>query len=134
MNKLLIIIKPGFQEYAEMILEAFTNIGFAFCESKQTVLTQEQCDIIWKDLKAKADNRTDKPQYANYFSEYCAYIMSGEVQCIVMESETDIYEQALCTKLKLRHDNNYHKTYRDMLHTSDTNADAMAEIECIFNN
>ena len=134
MNKLLIIIKPGFLEFAETILEAFANIGFAYCDYKQTVLTQEQCDIIWKDLKAQAERHPKKPQYAQYYADYCNYIMSGEVRCIIMESESDNYDRVLRTKLELRHNNGFAKSFRDMLHTSDTNADALAEIDCIFNN
>ena len=131
--KVLIIIKPGFQGHSNEVLEIFAQMGCVVTDRKTTILTQEQCNVIWGDIRVNMKAGIN-PKAQKYYEDYCAYIMSGEVECIILEAPEIDYHQVALAKNNIRKQNNAIRTFKDILHTSDTNEDAEAEIQCIFIN
>lgn len=129
MTKLVIIIKPGFLDKTNEVIEAYSNLGFSIDERKIDILTREQCNIIWGDIYQK---ELEGHFPTGYFNEYYEYIMSGNVECISLSSQNTIdYNEIITLKRELRVAHNVEGMH-DLLHTSDSTEDAILEIECLF--
>lgn len=131
MTKLVVIIKPGFLNFTNDIIQEFVNIGFKEIQHKTLVLTQEQCNIIWYDFKEDCETKPYFKKF-NVFDKFCSYLMSDNVYCIEFISDNEINDEFI-KNLK----DNLRKQYqvkgiRNLLHTSDTTKDAEREIICIF--
>lgn len=132
MVKSLIIIKPRFLKYTDDVIDTFKNLGYTETRRTKLTLNQEQCDVIWSDLKQACISGLHEGGL-EYYQDYCDYIMSGNVNCVVIESENGNYSDIWITKSKLREKHQV-SGYRDLLHASDSNELAENEIACVFLN
>lgn len=128
MIRTLVIVKPGFGKLKSQIEEAFANQGFTRVNQKRLKLNSDQVDVIWGDLKQISVRWS-----ADYFTRYSEYVTSKEVYCMVFENqEASDYDIVFNLKHDLREQYGVKKSFQDVLHTSDSNEDADAEIACIF--
>ena len=125
----VVIIKPGFLEKTQDVINSYASIGYNEIQRTQIVLTKEQCETIWGDIKQKEQEGQLIP---GYFDRYCTYIMSGYCNCIyITKNAISNYQEVIDMKNALRKKYNVHG-FRDLLHSSDSSENAEIEFSCIF--
>ena len=89
------------------------------------------CDVLWSDIKFISETYKHDKSWKGYFTEYCNYVMSGEVDCIILQKDSENYNEIHELKHTIREKYGV-RGFQDLLHTSDNNEDAEHEIVAIF--